>query len=77
MIALDEGKGNNEYARAIGLERRLMSRYLHGIGPRARNGGPGLGLIEIKPHPDHSQKSRIVLTAKGRALADQVFRQFR
>lgn len=77
MIALDEGKGNNAYARAVGIERRAMSRYLRDIGRRARNGGPGLGLIEVRPDPDHPQRTKVFLSEKGRTIADQVFSQLR
>jgi len=79
IVALDEGKGNNEYARMIGIERRKMTRYFRDIGPRSRNGGAGLGLIAIKPLPGTGpqQRTRIVLTPKGRAIADQMFREWR
>jgi DNA-binding MarR family transcriptional regulator len=77
MIALDEGKGNNAYARAVGIERRAMSRYLRDIGRRARNGGPGLGLIEVRPDPDHPQRTQVFLSEKGRTIANQVFSQLR
>jgi len=40
MVALDEGKGVCAYARAVGIHRAAMSRYLLDIGDRARNGGP-------------------------------------
>lgn len=72
VVALDEGKGNNEYARILEIERRLMSRYFQDIGPKARNGGPGLGLIVAKPRRDHPRKIEISLTARGRAIADRV-----
>jgi DNA-binding MarR family transcriptional regulator len=75
MVALDEGKGVNAYARAAGIDRRIMSRYLKDIGARARNGGPGLGLINVEEHPDNPVRTRIFLTAKGRVIADKVFGQ--
>jgi DNA-binding MarR family transcriptional regulator len=74
-VVLDEGKGNNEYARALGIDRRIMSRYFLALGKKARNGGPGLGLIEVKPLPDDNQKVQIFLTAKGRLIADKVLDQ--
>lgn len=83
MVAIDEGKGNNEYARMMGIERRKMSRYFRDIGPQSRNGGPGLGLVAVKPGPGYVeaagiiQKTRIVLTPKGRILADKVLRELR
>lgn len=77
MVALDEGKGVNDYARAVGIHRAAMSRNLHAIGDRARNCGPGLGLVTIEPHPANPIKSRVFLTAKGRSIADQMFQQLR
>lgn len=38
--------------RALGIDRRVMSRYLRDIGDRARNGGPGLGLVVVELHTD-------------------------
>ena len=76
MVALDEGNSVGAYARALGVkDRRLMSRFLKSIGPRDRNGGPGLGLIRSKPDPSVYQGTQIFLTAKGRKIADAVFRQ--
>ena len=77
MVALDEGKGVNAYARAVGIHRSSMSRCLHDIGGRARSGGPGLGLVTIDPHPTASQRSQVHLTAKGRSIAQEVFKQVR
>jgi hypothetical protein len=77
MVALDEGKGVNAYARAIGKHRSAVSRCLHDIGGRARNGGPGLGLVTIDPHPTYPQKSQVHLTAKGRSIVREIFKQVR
>jgi hypothetical protein len=57
MVALDEGKGVNAYAPAVGIHRSSMSRYLRDIGNRARNGGPGLGLVTVAAHPTDSPRS--------------------
>ena len=77
MVALDEGKGVNAYARALGIHRAAASRNLHAIGDRARNGGPGLGLVTIQTHPADPLRTRVSLTPKGRLIARQVFRQLR
>ena len=77
MVALDEGKGVSAYARALGISRTAMSRYLRDIGDRARNGGPGLGLVTMQPNPTHSSRRPVVLTAKGRATARQIFEPMR
>ncbi len=77
MVALDEGKSVSAYARAFGVkDRRVMSRYLGAIGERARNSGPGLGLVTVKQHPTHS-RARVLLTAKGRSVAKAILQQMR
>ena len=75
MVALDEGRGVNAYARAMGIDRRKMSRYLRDIGSKSRNGGCGLGLVVIEPHPDHPQRTQVFLTGEGRAIGNAVFEQ--
>ena len=77
MVALDEGKGVGAYARDLGIHRWRMSRYLRDIGARARNGGPGLGLVAVEHDPRDPRHTRVLLTAKGRAIAAEVFRQLR
>jgi DNA-binding MarR family transcriptional regulator len=77
MVALDEGKGVNEYARALGVHRATMSRHLRGIGDRARHGGPGLGLVTVTQHPTDALRSQVFLTTKGRSIAKKVVEQIR
>lgn len=77
MVALDEGKGVNQYARALGVDRAVASRNLHAIGDRARNGGPGLGLIKIEQHHADPARTRIFLSSRGRAIAKEIFLQLR
>ena len=77
MVVLDEGKSVSAYARALGVkDRRVVSRYLRDIGERARNGGPGLGLVTVEKHPTHSH-ARVLLTAKGRSVAEAILQQMR
>jgi hypothetical protein len=75
MVAIDEGKSVNAYARAVGINRAMMHRYVRNIGDRARNGGPGLGLVRTEPHPTYSNRRQVLLTDKGRSLAKDIFRQ--
>ncbi len=77
MVAFDEGKGVNAYARAFGMHRSKMSRYLRDIGSRSRSGGPGLGLVTVEPHPDDPVRTQVLLTAKGRSIANEIFQQLR
>src|SRR5579862_550840 len=75
MVALDEGQSINAYARAVGINRFMMHRYVQNIGDRARNGGPGLGLVRTEPHPTYSNRRQVLLTDKGRSLAKEIFQQ--
>lgn len=77
MVALNEGEGVNVYARSAGIHRAEMSRILHAIGDRARNGGPGLGLIHIERPDADPLRTRISLTSKGRSIAKEIFAQLR
>jgi hypothetical protein len=77
FVALDEGKGVDTYARAVGMHRSAMSRNLHAIGDRARNGGPGLGLVTVDSHPTAPGRSQVHLTTKGRLVAKEVLQQLR
>jgi DNA-binding MarR family transcriptional regulator len=75
LVAHDEGKGVNAYARAAGIDRAIMSRTLHAIGDRARTGGPGLGLITMQPHPTDPKRVQIFMTSTGRSIAKEISRQ--
>jgi DNA-binding MarR family transcriptional regulator len=77
VVALDEGRAVGHYARALDMHRWTMSRYLNAIGPRGRNGGPGLDLVTIKHDPYDPRWTEVFLTSKGRAVADEVFKQMR
>lgn len=74
QVALDQGKGVNEYARAAGLDPRIVSRYFRDIGGRSRSGGPGLGLVEVRSHPTEKLKKQVFLSKKGRNIVDYVER---
>jgi hypothetical protein len=76
-VALDEGKGVGAYARALGVHRAVMSRHLRDIGSRSRNGGPGLGLVRVKPHPQYAMNRQVFLTKKGCVLAKAIFHQMK
>ena len=77
-IVLEEGQTQSAYARAVGIHRADASRHIHSLGDRARDGGPGLGLIRLERDPSGMHNShRIYLTAKGRALAAEIFRNLR
>jgi hypothetical protein len=51
IVALEEGKGVNAYARAAGIGRSSMSRYFRDIGDGAKNTDSGLGPVKVASHP--------------------------
>lgn len=71
-MAVDEGKPVGAYARAMNVNRFLMSRYIRCIGDRGRNGGPGLGLVTTKRIHNSPTRTAIFLTDKGREVAAQL-----
>jgi hypothetical protein len=76
-VASNEGQGVNEYARSLGIHRANMSRFIHELADRWRNGSPGLDLIRID-HDEGSEqpnKQKIFLTKKGRAVARTTLRR--
>jgi hypothetical protein len=77
MVAINEGEGVCAYARTMGIHRASMSRYLSAIGDRARDAGPGLGLVTVARHPNEPQRRQVFLTTKGRLIAEEMFRQMR
>jgi hypothetical protein len=69
-VVSNEGQGVNEYSRCLGIHRSVMSRYVHELADRSRDGGPGLGFISIgedSGRPNRQQE--IFLTKKGHAVA--------
>ena len=77
-IALDEGNEAIEYADRLKISRAAMSKYVHDLADRARNGGPGLGLIEFRytGGNEHNRKP-IFLTKKGRSVAAAILKSLR
>jgi hypothetical protein len=76
-VASNEGQGVCEYARCLGIHRAVMSRFIHNLADRARNGDPGLDLIMIEEGPGRPNKQQIFLTKKGHAVAEAMFRNLR
>jgi DNA-binding MarR family transcriptional regulator len=76
-VACNEGQGLNEYARQLGIDRSVMSRFIHNLADRARNGDPGLGLISIDEGRRPNRQQEIFLTKKGQAVARAIQRSLR
>jgi hypothetical protein len=76
-VACEEGKPIGVYAREMDLHRFIMTRYIQCIGDRGRNGKRGLGLVTVKRIRGYPNTTEVFLTAKGRDVAAQVFRNLR
>jgi DNA-binding MarR family transcriptional regulator len=76
-VASDEGQGLNEYARRLGIDRSVISRIIHELAERSRDGGPGLGLISIDEGGRPNRQQEIFLTKKGHAVASATQRSLR
>jgi DNA-binding MarR family transcriptional regulator len=67
-VARQPGLTGSEYARRMGEPQPVTSRNLRNLGARARNGGPGLGLVRGTPSGDDAGSFPYSLTEKGEAL---------
>jgi DNA-binding MarR family transcriptional regulator len=74
-VALDEGQPVGKYAKDLNITRFATFKYLQSIGDRGRHNAPALGLVTIKR--GYRQKTSVVLTDKGRAVAAQVIARLR
>jgi hypothetical protein len=75
MVALEEGQGVGDLARAYGIsDRRVMSRFLLGLTKKPSDRDRGLDLLEFRTHPTNKQKKAIYLTDKGRDLLSKMLR---
>jgi DNA-binding MarR family transcriptional regulator len=76
-VASNEGQGLGEYARSLGIHRANVSRFIHELADRSRDGGPGLGLVSIDEGGRPNRQQEIFLTKKGRAVARAMQRSLR
>lgn len=77
-IVANEGRCAAEYAQMLGIERQVMSRYVHELADCAPNDGPGLDLVRIIPEKSgRNNRKSIFLTAKGHDIATKVISNLR
>ena len=74
-VVLAEGQPVGKYAKDLNITRFATFKYLQSIGDRGRHNAPALGLVTIKR--GYRQKTSVVLTDKGRAVAAQVIARLR
>jgi DNA-binding MarR family transcriptional regulator len=72
LIALNENKSVNDYARMAGVGGGPMSRRIGDLGELDRNLNPGLQLVESRPDPLDRRLTLVRLTHQGRAFIVRV-----
>ena len=74
-VVLNEGQPVGSYAKDLNITRFATFKYVQSIGNRGRHNAAGLGLVTIKR--GYRVKTAVVLTDKGRAVAEQVIGRLR
>jgi DNA-binding MarR family transcriptional regulator len=77
LVAMDEGRGVQEYAERAGVTQPGMTRILLALGPRGQKGAAGLRLVQQATDPEDLRKRQTFLTAKGKALKVEIVRLMR
>jgi DNA-binding MarR family transcriptional regulator len=67
-VAHEPGLTIQDYADRTGASQQVASAHILELGPRKRNGGEGLGLIEIVLDPQNLRRHLVYLTSKGRTV---------
>jgi DNA-binding MarR family transcriptional regulator len=73
-IATKEGRALNDYARDLEIHRAMISHVIRDLCDRARRGGPGLGLVEIREQK-RGERLAILLTEKGHSVTQTMSAQ--
>jgi DNA-binding MarR family transcriptional regulator len=76
-VAVYPGESVSGYAKRCRLSVSTMSRNLLDIGPRNRNFGDGLGLLQSRDNPDNRRERIYALTPAGLALLNKVLSALR
>jgi DNA-binding MarR family transcriptional regulator len=74
LVATDEGRNVQEYARKLGVSPSVMSRHLLDIGERNRYMEEGFGLVTYRANPRNLREHEYFLTDKGRRITQSIVR---
>lgn len=74
LVALEEGLGVNDYAKKAGVSQSVMSRHLLDIGDRNRYMEEGFGMVTQRADPMELRKHQVLLSNKGKGVANQIIR---
>jgi DNA-binding MarR family transcriptional regulator len=77
LVAMNEGRGVQEYAERAGVTQPVMTRILLALGPRGQKGAAGHRIVKQATDRVDSRKRQTFLTAKGKALMREIVRLMR
>ena len=77
LVALEEGRGVQEYAERAGVTQAVMTRILFALGSRSRGRERGYRLVQQGVDMKDARKHQTFLTAKGKALMREIVRLVR
>jgi len=74
LVALEEGRGVQEYAERAGVTQAVMTRILFALGSRSRGRERGYRLVQQGVDMKDARKHQTFLTAKGKVLMREIVR---
>jgi DNA-binding MarR family transcriptional regulator len=77
LVAIEEGRGVQEYAERAGVTQPVMTRNLLALGQHRQKGAPGYGLVHQATDTRDLRKRQTFLTTKGEALMREILRLIR
>jgi DNA-binding MarR family transcriptional regulator len=77
LVALEEGRGVQEYAKRAGVTQAVMTRILFALGSTRQRGKPGYGLVQQTIDTQDARRHQTFLTTKGKALMHEIVRLVR
>ena len=77
LVALEGGRGVQEYAQRARVTQAVMTRILFALGSRSRGRERGYGLVQQGIDTQDARKHQTFLTAKGKALMREIVRLVR
>jgi DNA-binding MarR family transcriptional regulator len=77
LVAMDEGRGVQEYAERAGVTQPGTTRILLALGPRGQRGAAGHRLVQQATGTEDLRKRQTFLTDKGKSLLQEIVRLMR
>src|SRR5262249_43812064 len=77
LVASEQGRSVEEYAKRAGISQSVMTRILFALGSTGRRSKPGYGLVQQTIDTEDARRRQTFLTAKGKALMREFGRLLR